>query len=162
MTHAILTDHPVIVRTQARVDEVRKKFDGISIRDQDAQAQWQADAVAAARAGKPSPEQPTRTPVEVREVLARDLSSAEAVHRSAIVDIAPEVEAAARKRQSAIMVEVAALEGQLDVLASELHELAGACNQCDHARNLPYGHAMHCATAAELLKAARTGELWVH
>lgn len=160
--HTILTEHPAIKRTQARVDETRAAVDAVPVRDREALIQWEADAVAAARAGKRSPEQPTRTPQEAREALARDLTSAEAVHRAALVDVAPEVEQAARERQSTIMAEVADLEAQLENLARELHSLAGACNVCGRAQGItPDRHAMNLPTAVELLKAAARGDLWV-
>lgn len=160
--HTILTEHPAIKRTQARVDETRAKVDAVPVADREALVQWQADSVAAARAGKRSPEQPTRTGQEAREALARDLTSAEAVHRAALIDVGPEVEQAARERQAAIMAEVAGLEAQLDNLAAELHSLAGSCNTIGRAQNItPDRHLMNLPTAVELLKAAAKGDVWV-
>jgi hypothetical protein len=160
--HPVLTEHPAIARTQARVDSTRAAVDAVPVRDREALGQWEADAVAAARAGRPCPDRPSPTPHEALEALRRDLINAQRVHNAALIDVAPEVEQAARERQSAIMAEVADLEAQLDNLARELHSLAGACNESGRAQGITLDrHAMNLPTAVELLKAARAGDVWV-
>lgn len=160
--HTILSENAVIKCTQARVDETRAAVDAVPIRDREALIQWEADAVAAARAGKRSPEQPTRTPQEALEALRRDLNNAQRIHAAALVDVGPEVEQAARERQSAIMAEVGQVDARLQELAAELIALAGSCNVCGRAQGItPDQHLMHLATPVELLKAARAGDVWV-
>lgn len=160
--HPVLTKHPAIARTQARVDETRAAVDAVLVRDREALGQWEADAVAAARAGRPCPDRPSPTSHGARDALGRDLMNSQLVHNAALVDVAAEVEDELLGRQSEVLAEAAAHRDALALLGAELSALGGTADTLDRARGIsPRGHLSYRPEPVDLLKALVTGTVWV-